>query len=200
MFTVAPNWGGVRLNRDDILDAADTGGLPPKWLRHRDRPEVLELRLPLGRLSSHDDIVRWFDEGLRKLHQAGVLNEYLSGYARKQAEAAQSAAARLGAGGSSDLEQVRVAPSATPLQAVRVAPAEAHVSRPTFNSLIERLPENLVPDAIRSLEAVLLAAAPVALAIENGGEEDAPLSPEGRQRLEEGLEDVRRAEVLGEVY
>lgn len=74
------------------------------------------------------------------------------------------------------------------------------MSRPTFNSLIERLPENLVPDAIRSLEAVLLAAAPVALAIENGGEEDAPLSPEGRQRLEEGLEDVRRAEVLGEVY
>lgn len=70
------------------------------------------------------------------------------------------------------------------------------MSRADLQRLIERLPENLVPAATHALEAVLLAADPVALAIENAGEEDEPLSPEGVRRLEEGLEDVRRGDVL----
>lgn len=70
------------------------------------------------------------------------------------------------------------------------------MSRADLQRLIERLPENLVPAATQALEAVLLAADPVALAIENADEEDEPLSPEGVRRLEQGWDDVRRGEVI----
>lgn len=103
-FSVARNYEKVPLDPRRVLSDAETGGLPEEWRRNPYQPEVLERRLQPGGLSSHDDIVRWFDDGLRQLHHAGVLNSYLSGYATRQAKAAQRATAKPDAGGSGDLE------------------------------------------------------------------------------------------------
>jgi hypothetical protein len=45
---------------------------------------LLERRLQPGYLSSHDDIVKWFDEDLQQLQGAGVMNSYLSGLAERR--------------------------------------------------------------------------------------------------------------------
>lgn len=90
-LSVARNYERVPLSPLRVLGDAETGGLPQEWLRHPYQPEVLERTLPTGSLTSHDEIVRWFDDGLRQLHDAGVLKSYQLGYATKQAKAAERA-------------------------------------------------------------------------------------------------------------
>lgn len=82
-ISVAKNYERVRLDARRVLE--DARRLPSEWARYPDQPELLERRLQSGTLKSHDDIVKWFDEGLRQLQGAGVLNSYLAGLAEKHA-------------------------------------------------------------------------------------------------------------------
>lgn len=84
-FSVARNYESIRLDARQILE--DARSLPIDWTRYADQPELLERRLPPGQLTSHDEIVRWFDEGLRQLRDVGLLNSYLTGVAEKRARA-----------------------------------------------------------------------------------------------------------------
>jgi hypothetical protein len=84
--SVAKNYERVRLDARRVLE--DARQLPGDWARYPDQPELLERRLQTGSLRSHDDIVKWFDDGLQQLHGAGVLNSYLSGLAEKRARKA----------------------------------------------------------------------------------------------------------------
>ena len=76
---------------------ADVGGLPQDWVRHTDRFEVLERRLNQGTLKSHDEIVSWFDDGLRQLRDAKILDRYLAGMTTKEAAAMERAQVPVGA-------------------------------------------------------------------------------------------------------
>jgi len=100
-FSVAKNSERVPLDGGTVIHAAETGGLSREWRRHPGRSEVLERTLPPGALTSHDDIVQWFDDGLRQLYDAGVLNSYLSGLEAKRAAAAAREAARKKSSGDS---------------------------------------------------------------------------------------------------
>jgi hypothetical protein len=81
--SVAKNYERIRLDARRILE--DARRLPTEWTRDANQPELLERRLPPGSLTSHDEIVRWFDEGLRQLRDEGVLHSYLTGVAEKRA-------------------------------------------------------------------------------------------------------------------
>ena len=78
----------VALDAQRMLRDADVGGLPQDWLRQTDRFEVLERRrVTPVRLSSHDELVAWFDEGLRQLRDAKVLDQYFASLTMGQATA-----------------------------------------------------------------------------------------------------------------
>jgi hypothetical protein len=82
----------VRLDPQEMLRDADAGAdrLPEAWLRHSDRPDVLERRVPLDALPKNE-ILLWFETGLRQLREAKILDRYAAGLAAKQAgTAAQS--------------------------------------------------------------------------------------------------------------
>jgi hypothetical protein len=78
------NYQKVPLDAHEMLRDAEVGGLPQEWMRHTDRFEVLARRLSPGRPVSHDEIVAWFDEGLRQLHHAKVLDPFLAGLSTRQ--------------------------------------------------------------------------------------------------------------------
>jgi hypothetical protein len=85
VVTATRNYQRVRLDAQDIRRDAEVGGLPQDWLRYTDRFEVLERRLAPGTLDSHDEIVAWFDEGLRQLRDAKIVDRYLTGLTTKHA-------------------------------------------------------------------------------------------------------------------
>lgn len=84
-LTVEKNYERIRLEAHEILRRAEA--LPADWTKDANHPELLERRLSPGQLMSHDHIVRWFDEGLRQLRDAGVLDSYLAGINEKRAKA-----------------------------------------------------------------------------------------------------------------
>lgn len=87
VVTTARNYENVRLDAQEMLRDAEVGRLPADWVRYTDRSDVLERRLPPGTLTSHDEIVAWFEEGLRQLRDAKILDRYLAGLSAKQARA-----------------------------------------------------------------------------------------------------------------
>lgn len=85
-FSVAKNYERIRLDARQVLSVAST--LPSDWTRYPDQPELLERRLAPGTLNSHDDIVKWFGQGLRQLGDTGVLDSYIAGLSEKRARTA----------------------------------------------------------------------------------------------------------------
>jgi hypothetical protein len=85
VFTTAKNYQGVRLDPQQALEDADRGGLSPEWRRYTDRRDVLERRVQMGTMTSHDDIVGWFEESLRQLQAAKVLDRFFAARANKTA-------------------------------------------------------------------------------------------------------------------
>jgi HD domain len=85
VVTTAPNYQKVRVNAQEVLRDAEVGQLPQHWARYTDRPDVLERRLPAGTTSSRDEILAWFDEGLRQLREAKVLDRFIANVLLKQA-------------------------------------------------------------------------------------------------------------------
>ena len=78
VFTTGRNFYKIRLDPEQTLQDAESGGLPQHWHRFKDRLDVLERRLPRGSTTSHDEIVRWFDEGFRELSDAQMLDRYFA--------------------------------------------------------------------------------------------------------------------------
>ena len=66
------NYERILLDAQQLLRDAELGGLPGEWLRHNDRMEVLERRLTSGTLTSHDDIVTWFADGLHQMRYVTI--------------------------------------------------------------------------------------------------------------------------------
>jgi hypothetical protein len=87
LVVMTENYRKVALHADQMRRAADVGGLPSDWVRQSDSRVVLQRLMPVDGLSSHDEIVSWFDEGLRQLRDAGVLESYFSGLLLKNAGA-----------------------------------------------------------------------------------------------------------------
>ena len=81
------NYERVRLDPQQIVRDADVGELSQDWVRDADSRDVLKRRLTLGGLSLPDEIVAWFDAGLRQLRDAKVLDRYLEGLTTKYAAA-----------------------------------------------------------------------------------------------------------------
>jgi hypothetical protein len=102
--TVAKNYERIRLDARQVLQDAESGKLPQDWIRQPDQPEVLERRLAPGSLNAHDDIVQWFDDGLRQLRDAGVVRSYLAGLAEKKAAAAVKSKPAAAAAAAGDAE------------------------------------------------------------------------------------------------
>ena len=77
------NYWRVRLDATDMLRDAELSRLPSTWARHLDRPEVLECRLAVTDVASHDEVLTWFEDGLRELDDARILERYRSGFVTK---------------------------------------------------------------------------------------------------------------------
>ena len=87
LVVTTKNYERVRLDPQQILRDADVGGLSQDWVRDTDIREVLKRRLTLGGLNLPDEIVAWFEAGLRQLQDAKVLDRYLEGLTTKYAAA-----------------------------------------------------------------------------------------------------------------
>ena len=83
--TVFKKFSGIRLDAQQILRDAELGGLPADWVRYSEGSKVLERCLPPPGLASHDELVRWFGEGLRQLRDAKVLDPYIAARRAKKA-------------------------------------------------------------------------------------------------------------------
>jgi hypothetical protein len=87
LAVTAKNYENVRLEPWQIRQDAEVGGLPQDWLRHTDRPEVLERRAALKELKFHDEIMEWFNTGLEQLRGANILGHYFEVLAARQSKA-----------------------------------------------------------------------------------------------------------------
>lgn len=84
--SIAPNYQRIPLDREELLHAADIGDLPEQWVRCRDSNDVLQLSAPLQdeAFSNFDDVVAWFDRGLRQLDESRVLDSFFNEEARRR--------------------------------------------------------------------------------------------------------------------
>ena len=83
--TASKNYERVVLDARQMLRDAEIGGLPQEWRRHPDRHDVtLERHVSLEQLTLPDEVVLWFDEGLRQLGDAKIMDRFLAGLAGRQ--------------------------------------------------------------------------------------------------------------------
>ena len=72
IVTTAKNYQRIPMDPHEVLHTADLGGLPDQWDRHPESREVLQLTASVDddRFTDRDEIVAWFNQGLRQLHDA----------------------------------------------------------------------------------------------------------------------------------
>ena len=90
IVSTVKNFQKIPMDPNDLLQAADSGGLPDQWARHPESRDVLQLVAPFDddRFIDRDEIVAWFDEGLRQLRDAGILESFMAGLRRKHGDQA----------------------------------------------------------------------------------------------------------------
>ena len=73
-----------------VLAAADIGRLPDQWARHPESRDVLQLVALVddANLADNDEVVAWFDQGLRQLRDAGIMDGFMTGMRRKYGDQA----------------------------------------------------------------------------------------------------------------
>lgn len=84
VVTARKNYDKIPVHPQQLLRDAELGGLHGDWVRHTQGLDVLERSVSSQALTSHDEIVAWFDKGLRQLHDARILDRYLADLACKR--------------------------------------------------------------------------------------------------------------------